>query len=125
MEGLKYICKFHRKTLMLESLFNKVTGLHAGNIIKKRLLQKCLPVYIAKFLRTPILKSICKRQLVTSTLKQDHDCLAAPFHLPKLHFFIRRNKYSVNEAICEHLRITSSERTSLSPFSKIVRVNLV
>ena len=35
---------------MLESLFNKVAGL-----------QTCFPLKFAKFLRTPILKNICKR----------------------------------------------------------------
>ena len=37
---------------MLESLSNKVTGLKAGNFIKKRLQRRCLPVNIAKFVRT-------------------------------------------------------------------------
>ena len=31
------------------------------NIIKKRLQHRCFPVNIAKFLRTPILKNICKQ----------------------------------------------------------------
>ena len=34
---------------MLESLFNKVTGLKACNFIKKRLQHMCFPVNIAKF----------------------------------------------------------------------------
>ena len=33
---LKKFCKFHRKTPMLESLFNKIPGLQACNFIKKR-----------------------------------------------------------------------------------------
>ena len=37
---------------MLESLSNKVTGLKAGNFIKKRLQYMCFPVNIAKFVRT-------------------------------------------------------------------------
>ena len=36
---------------VLESLFNKVPGLNAGNFIKKRLQRSCFPVNIAKFLR--------------------------------------------------------------------------
>ena len=36
---------------VLESLFNKVSGLNAGNFIKKRLQRSCFPVNIAKFLR--------------------------------------------------------------------------
>ena len=44
--------KVHRKTPVLESLFNKVAGLQACNFIKKRLQRKCFPVKFAKFLRT-------------------------------------------------------------------------
>ena len=42
---------------MLESLFNKVAGLQACIFIKKRFQHRCFPVNIAKFLKTPILKS--------------------------------------------------------------------
>ena len=45
----------HRKTTMLESLFNKAADLKAFYFIKKRLQQNCLPVNNAKFLRTPFL----------------------------------------------------------------------
>ena len=58
--------KFHRKTSMLESLFNKVPCLQVCNFIKKRLQHRCFPVKFAKFLRTPILKSICERLLCIS-----------------------------------------------------------
>ena len=51
---------------MLESLSNKDAGLQACNFIKKRLQQRCFPVNIAKFLRTPILKNICERLLLES-----------------------------------------------------------
>ena len=56
------------KTLVLESLFNKVTGLQTCNFIKKRLQHRCFPVNIAKFLRTPVLKNICERLLLQITL---------------------------------------------------------
>ena len=49
---------------MLESLFNKVTGVKACNFIKKRLQHRCFPVKFAKFLRTPILKNFCERLLL-------------------------------------------------------------
>ena len=45
----------HKKTPVLESLFNKVTGLHACNCIRNRLQQRCFPVNIAKCLRTAFL----------------------------------------------------------------------
>ena len=40
------------KITVLESLFNKVSGLMACNFIKKRLQDRCFPVNIATFLRT-------------------------------------------------------------------------
>ena len=42
------------KTPLLESLFNRIGGLQ----------QKCFPLNIAEFLRTPILKNICERLLL-------------------------------------------------------------
>ena len=48
-------CNIHKKTLVLESLFNEVAGLNACNFIKKRLQHKFFPVNIAKFFRTAIL----------------------------------------------------------------------
>ena len=41
----------HRKTSVLDSLFNEFTGLKSCNFIKKRLQYMCFPVNIAKFLR--------------------------------------------------------------------------
>ena len=48
--------KFHRETLVLESLFNKA-GLLAYNFIKKRLRRRCFPVKFAKFSRTYFLQN--------------------------------------------------------------------
>ena len=45
-------CNIHRKTPVLESLFNKAVGLQSCDFIKKRLRHRCFPVNIAKFLRT-------------------------------------------------------------------------
>ena len=56
--------KFHRKTLVLESLFNKVAGLKVWKFIKKRLQHKCFPVKFMKFSRTPIFINICERLLL-------------------------------------------------------------
>ena len=44
--------KFHRKSSVLESLFNKAAGLRACNSIKKRLQHRLFPEKFAKFLRT-------------------------------------------------------------------------
>ena len=54
----------NRKTLVLESLFNKFAGLQAGNFITKRFQHRCFPVNIVKFLKTSILKDICERLLL-------------------------------------------------------------
>ena len=58
--------KFHRKTPVLESLFNRITGLKGCKFIKKRLQHRCFPVKFKTFLRAPILKNICKRLLLNS-----------------------------------------------------------
>ena len=61
-----------------QSLFKKVAGLQACqtcNFIKKRLQHRCFPMKLAKFLRTPILKNICKRlflQKPSSPLYPEH-----------------------------------------------------
>ena len=51
------ICK---KRCSLESLYNKVAGLRAFNVLQKRLWHRCIAVKFTKFLRAPILKSICE-----------------------------------------------------------------
>ena len=77
----KNICKFHTKTPVLESLFNKVAGLkpwvperlRPTTLFKNRLWHWCFPVKFAKFLITPIVKNICERLLLYMViLKQIH-----------------------------------------------------
>ena len=59
------ICNIHhKKTPVLQSIFNKVAEHKACSVIKKRLQHRCFPGNIAKFLRTSILKIICKRLLL-------------------------------------------------------------
>ena len=58
------IRQFHRKTLVLESLFNKAAGLKACNFIKARPQNRYFPVKLVKFLRTSILKNMCERLLL-------------------------------------------------------------
>ena len=50
--ALKRFHNIHRKTPVLESLFNNVAGLQSYDFIKKRLKHRCFPINIAKFLRT-------------------------------------------------------------------------
>ena len=45
------------KAPVLESLFNKVTGLRASHFVKKRLQHRCFPVIFANFLRTSCLQN--------------------------------------------------------------------
>ena len=59
------ILQISQKTLVLESLFNKVAGLKAYCSIKKRLQHRCFLVNIVKCLRTPSLNKICERLLLT------------------------------------------------------------
>ena len=58
---MKKLRKFQRKTSVLESLFNKVACLRVCSFIKKRLQHRCIPVKLAKFLKTSILKNICEQ----------------------------------------------------------------
>ena len=51
---LKKCISIHRKTPVLESLYNQVTGLHACNFIKKKFQPRYFSVNIAKFLKTSI-----------------------------------------------------------------------
>ena len=53
---------------MLEFLFNKVAGQKTCNSIKNRIQRRCLPVNIAKFWRTPILKKFCEGLLLSLDL---------------------------------------------------------
>ena len=57
----------HKKTPVLESLFNKVAGQKACHFIKKWLQHRCFLVNLAKFLRTPTLKNICELLLLKGT----------------------------------------------------------
>ena len=72
--GVLKLHKFHRKTPVLESPFNKVAGLKACNFIKKRLQYRRFPVKFTKCLGTLILKNICKWLLMipnkVNTLKK-------------------------------------------------------
>ena len=58
---LKDFAIFTGKHLHWSLFFKKVAVLQPCNIAKKILQHRCFPVGIAKFLRTPILKNICKR----------------------------------------------------------------
>ena len=64
---------------MLESLFlKKLQASGPVTLLKKRLQHECFPVKFAKFLRTPILKNICK-QLPSKLLN--------PFHVTVLFLY--------------------------------------
>ena len=59
--------KCQRRCSVKKAVFKKFTNftdLQAFNFIKKRLQHRCFPVKFAKFLRTLILKYICKRLLL-------------------------------------------------------------
>ena len=54
--ALQYFAIFTEKHKCRKTpLFDKATGLHISNFIKKRLQQLCFPLNIAKFLRTVFL----------------------------------------------------------------------
>ena len=49
----KVVLNIHRKTIVLESLFNRLAGFKTCDFLKKRLQHRCFFVKFAKFLRTP------------------------------------------------------------------------
>ena len=65
---LKKFHKTHLKTPMLESYFNRVSGLRVVTLLKKRLQHRCFQINFMKFLRTPFLQN-------TSVI-----CLTVSFH---------------------------------------------
>ena len=61
---LKNFVIFTWKHLCWSLFFNEAAGLYFCNFIRKRLQHRCSTVIIAKVLRIPILKNICKRLLL-------------------------------------------------------------
>ena len=61
------------------AFFNRVASIQACNFIKKRLEHRCFSMKLAKFLRTPTLKNICKWLLLSQTVLfyfyGEKDCL--------------------------------------------------
>ena len=55
--GLIKISKFHRKTSVLEALFNDAAGLQASNFMKERLQHRWFLVKFAKFLKKVFLQN--------------------------------------------------------------------
>ena len=60
----KVLQKFTGKHLCRNHFLNKVTDLQGAPLLKKRLWHRCFPVNFVKFVRKPILKSICERLLL-------------------------------------------------------------
>ena len=68
---LRNFTKFTGKHLCQSIFFNKVAGLRAATLLKKRPWHRCLPVNFAKFLRTPFLHYTSGRLLVNLLLSAD------------------------------------------------------
>ena len=81
--------KFHRKTTVIESLFNKVADLQACNFTKKRLQHRCFPVKFVKFFRTTILKNICERLLLAGELWNYKTSSTWKLPLPRFKFWLK------------------------------------
>ena len=99
------IHKIHRKTPVLESLFNKAARPQECNFIKNRLQNRRFPVKFAKFLRTPFLQdtSSCYfwqfRFQVCSFIKKEIQAKI---------FFCEFDEIFKNTFLTEHLRMTAS-----------------
>ena len=66
-KGVLSFAKSTGKHLCQSLFFNKVAFKKPATLFKKRLWHRCFPVNFAKFLRTPILKNICKLLLRSHT----------------------------------------------------------
>ena len=78
---LKYRSSLHKRcNLKMTKNLANFTGKHLRwslfliNFIEKRFQHRCLPVKFSKFLRTPILKNVCKRLLLLC-ISFTHKCL--------------------------------------------------
>ena len=81
------VCYIHRKTFMLEFVFNKVAGLQSGNLIKKRLQHRYFPVSSAKFLKTSFSQKTFRRLLLTAALLFCRSILMEERQQYCIHFF--------------------------------------
>ena len=79
----------HRKAFVLESLFNKVAGLRACNIIKKGLQHWCFPVSIAKHLYRRTLRTAASEKAMYAYFHQRKTL--SPIIRPFLMKFYMRN----------------------------------
>ena len=87
--SLKF-CNIHRKTPLLQFLFNKAAGLQACNFIKKKTQTKvCFPVNIAKkILRKPFFTEYLRRLFLYLCTKEwylTHSMPLATFYNPWKH----------------------------------------
>ena len=72
---LRNFAKFTGKRLCQSLLFNKVTGLRAATLLKKRLWHRCFPVNIAKSLRTPFSQNTSGRLLLLFSIYLKRFCI--------------------------------------------------
>ena len=66
---LRNFSEFTGKHLCQSLFFNKVTGLRAANLLKKKFWRRSFPVIFEKFLRTPFLQNTSGRLLPKSGIK--------------------------------------------------------
>ena len=66
---LRNFAKLTGKHMCQSLFFNKVAGLRAATLLKKRLWHRCFPVNFAKFLRTPFFQNTSGRLLFKELLK--------------------------------------------------------
>ena len=88
-------------------IIGKMRKLQACNFIKKRLEHKCFPEKFAKYLRTPILKNICKRlllQIEINSIKGKFDNLVE----------VTENQLDTLVIFCSKIRLIISSKSVLN-----------
>ena len=110
---LRNFAKFTGKHMRQSHFFNKIAGLRAATLLKKRLWHRCFPVNFSKFLRTPfsiehlrwlLLKSISN--LLIKTTKDD-------FYTLLRFYFFKREAYAKQNKNADTAENTVTQHTVL------------
>ena len=122
---LRNFAKFLRKHLCHSLFFNKVAGLRAATLLKKRLWHRCFPMNFAKFLRTPFLQNTSWRLLLMqsnflslySLIKQFSIFLCSTFYFLLKTFFLLLMTY-LKRVMNEYFRLETARLTKRKYQSK-------
>ena len=91
---LRNFTKFKGKHLCQSLFFNKVTGLRAATLLKKRLWHRCFPVSFGRFLRTPFFTEHLQWLHLQMVWGNKIAMLICEVNGPEVNFELNLSKYS-------------------------------